>query len=297
MKKIAALLVALTLVFGLCACSASAGQAQVMTSFYPIYILALNVFDGIDSIRVDCMTAPQTGCLHDYQLLVNDMMKLSKADALIVCGAGMEGYLDDVKGQFSDLKIVDCSKNIELIPADEHQAHGHEHFNAHTWLDAQNAIQIVKTISDAGCEMFPGEAEKIIANATAYVSRLEALDAKLKALLAPINGKSIVTFHEAFAYFAKAYGIEIAAVITEDHDDALSPTEIAKVINNVKEAGDPPLFTEPQYSSVAAETIARETGASIYVLDPLVSGEIALDVYETGMRKNAEILLNALLKN
>ena len=93
MKKMLALLVALSMMFIACACSASAGQVQVMTSFYPLYIFALNVFDGVDGVTVSCMTTPSTGCLHDYQLLASDMMKLAKADMLIVCGAGMENYL------------------------------------------------------------------------------------------------------------------------------------------------------------------------------------------------------------
>ena len=83
MKKMLALLVALSMMFIACACSASAGQVQVMTSFYPLYIFALNVFDGVDGVTVSCMTTPSTGCLHDYQLLASDMMKLAKADMLI----------------------------------------------------------------------------------------------------------------------------------------------------------------------------------------------------------------------
>ena len=121
MKKVLALLVALSMMFIACACSASAGQVQVMTSFYPLYIFALNVFDGVDGVTVSCMTTPSTGCLHDYQLLASDMMKLAKADMLIVCGAGMENYLGDVQVQFPNLPVVDCSAGIDLIAEDEHE--------------------------------------------------------------------------------------------------------------------------------------------------------------------------------
>ena len=115
MKKVLALLVALSMMFIACACSASAGQVQVMTSFYPLYIFALNVFDGVDGVTGSCMTTPSTGCLHDYQLLASDMMKLAKADMLIVCGAGMENYLGDVQAQFPNLPVVDCSAGIDLM--------------------------------------------------------------------------------------------------------------------------------------------------------------------------------------
>ena len=89
MKKTLALALALIMLVT-CTCFASAEQVRVTTSFYPIHILAMNVFSGIDGIALECMTVPQTGCLHDYQLMVNDMMKLSDSNALIVCGAGME---------------------------------------------------------------------------------------------------------------------------------------------------------------------------------------------------------------
>ena len=291
MKKALALLVALGMMFIACACSASAGQVQVMTSFYPLYIFALNVFDGVDGVTVSCMTTPSTGCLHDYQLLASDMMKLAKADMLIVCGAGMENYLADVQTQFPNLPVVDCSAGIDLIAEDEHEeAHHHHHdedeeaYNTHTWLDAQNAIRIVQTIAQSAAAMMPAQADKIASNAQAYCERLAALDA----------GRSIVTFHEAFPYFARAYGLHIAAVMSDEHEDSLSPKALREVIETVRAAGNPPLFTEPGSSSVAAQTISQETGAGIYELDPIVTGEAALDTYETRMLNNAYALKNAL---
>lgn len=293
MKKLLAVLLVLMLTF---ACPAFAEQAKVMTSFYPMYIFALNVFDGIDAIEVECMTAPQTGCLHDYQLVVNDMLKLAKADMFIVCGAGMEAYLDDVKSQFAELPIVDCSLDIELLHEehdhDEHDDHDHA-VNAHTWLDIDNAMLIVETIAAAGAVQFPQFADKIHDNAAAYKVRLQALKEEMSLQLASVVGEKIVTFHEAFPYFANAYGLEIVAVITQEHDEALSPAQITQVIRVVREHDTPPLFTEPQYASTAAQTIAMETGAKVYELDPIVTGNETLTAYEDGMRKNAQTILDA----
>ena len=301
MKKALALLVALGMMFIACACSALAGQVQVMTSFYPLYIFALNVFDGVDGVTVSCMTTPSTGCLHDYQLLASDMMKLARADMLIVCGAGMENYLADVQTQFPNLPVVDCSAGIDLIAEDEHEeAHHHHHdedeeaYNAHTWLDAQNAIRIVQTIAQSAAAMLPAQADKIASNTQAYCERLAALDAQIKELLAPDASRSIVTFHEAFPYFARAYGLHIAAVMSDEHEDSLSPKALREVIETVRAAGNPPLFTEPGSSSVAAQTISQETGAGVYELDPIVTGEATLDTYEARMLNNAYALKNAL---
>lgn len=296
MKKLLAFLLVLMMSLPSFACPAFAEQAKVMASFYPMYVFALNVFDGIDEIAVECMTAPQTGCLHDYQLVVSDMMKLAESDLFIVCGAGMEAYLPDVKQQFAALPIVDCSEGITLMEECEesHESHDHEHtYNAHTWLDVDNAITIVNTIASVGAAQFPQQAEKILDNADAYIVRLTALKEELALQLSEMAGKKIVTFHEAFPYFAAAYGIEIAAVITQEHDEALSPSQIASVIRIIKENGVPPLFTEPQYASSAAQTIALETGAAIYELDPIVTGNAGLTAYEDGMRKNAQTILEA----
>ena len=304
MKKLLALLLVVTICLMTFVCSASAVQAKVMASFYPMYIFALNVFDGIDGISVRCMTAPQTGCLHDYQLVVRDMLNLADADMFIVCGAGMEVYLPDVQAQFADLPVVDCSVGIELICDDEedeheheesdHGHHGHDHsVNAHTWLDINNAIVIVRTIAENGMALFPEAAEQISANAQGYIARLEALNEELSEALAPVAGQQIVTFHEAFPYFAQAFRLEIAAVITQEHDEALSPAQITHMIDVVRKAGNPPLFTEPQYTSYAAQTIAGETGAKVFELDPIVTGEASLTAYEDGMRRNAEAILKA----
>lgn len=288
MRKALMLFFTLLLILCLTAC-AYADTAKVMTSFYPMYIFALNVFDGIDAVEIDCMTAPETGCLHDYQLLVGDMMKLSDAEALIVCGAGMESYLPDVAQQFPDLAVIDCSQGIDLLAEEGEEGE----LNAHTWLDVQNAIKIVNTIAAEGSRLFPEYADRILANAQSYTERLNALDQHLREALAPMQGKAIVTFHDAFPYFANAYGLQIAAVISEEHEETLSPAQLSQVIETVRKADNPPLFTEPQYSSAAAYAISAETGAAIYTLDPLVSGEYEKDAYEKGMQRNADALLEA----
>ena len=294
MRRFTAFLLVLLMSFGILPFAAAAEPSRMVASFYPIYILAMNVLDGIEEIALDCMTAPDTGCLHDYQLLTKDMMKLSDADALIVCGAGMEAYLPDIAKQFPDLPVIDCSRGINLIPEEHHDDDEDEQeYNAHTWLDPQNAIQIVKTISESAIEIFPDQKDALQQNANAYIERLQALDETLKEMLLPIKGKKIVTFHEAFPYFAQAYGLEIAAVINEEHENTLSPAQLTQVIEAVKAAGIPPLFTEPQYSAAAAYAVAAETGAEIYTLDPLASGEIDSGAYEAGMLANAAALLEA----
>ena len=109
--------------------------------------------------------------------------------------------------------------------------------------------------------------------------------------------KDIVTFHEAFPYFAKEFGLNIIAVVEREPGSEPTPNELQAVIQQIKPLSSKVLFTEPQYSPNAAQTIARETGAKIYTLDPVVTGEAnadAMDAYLVTMRKNMNTLKEAL---
>ena len=293
-----------------------AAAETVVTSFYPIYLFALNLTQGIDGITIRNLAAPNTGCLHDYQLSTGDMKVLNKADVFLINGAGMESYLTRVMDTFPKLPVVDASAGITLLTEDgmdeyvddhdhDHEDedaddHGHHHAgeaNAHIWLDAQNAIQMVDNLADGLISAMPQYEAQIEQNRADYVSRLTALDAELKATLAAVPNKNIVTFHEAFPYFARAYGLTVAAVVNHEPGDALSPAQLAELVRTIRELNNPPLFTEPQYDDMAAQTISRETGAPIYTLDPVVTGpetDVPLTYYEDRMRENMQTLLVAL---
>lgn len=299
MKKfLAALLAAMLL--PLCAVAET-----IVTSFYPIYIFALNLTEDIEGVEVRNLTAPDTGCLHDYQLQTGDMKKLAAADAFLINGAGMEGYLSGVMDAFPQLMVVDASAGIGLLCAGEEHEHGHEHdhdhdhgeYNAHVWLDAENAQTMVRNLAEGLMTACPDQAETIAANRDAYIARLEALDAELTADLADLPRKDIVTFHEAFPYFAKAYGLNVAAVVNREPSDSLSPAKLAELVKLVRDLGVPPLFVEPQYEDMAAQTLARETGAKLFTLDPAVTGpeeNVPLTYYEDVMRANVQVLKDAL---
>ena len=304
MKK-CRLLLCLLLVLSLmplCGCSAGGEEITVVASFYPVYILAQNVVKDVENLTLTCMTAPATGCLHDYQLLTSDMRALSGARAFLINGAGMESFLPDVMAQFPALPIIDCSQHVPLIADDddapeEAEENGHHHgegWNAHIWLDPQNAILMVENIRDGLAALLPEQAEKISQNAAAYTAELEKLDQELRGAIALLPQRQIVTFHEAFSYFAKAYGLQVVAVVTLEPEEPLSPKMLKHVVQAVQEAGCPPLFSEPQYENAALKTISEETGAKIYELDPLVTGDGAWTAYQDGMRKNLEVLQSAL---
>ncbi len=297
MKKILILILALLLLTVASGCgnrtekSASGdGTLRIVTSFYPMYIDTINVTKGVDGVTVTNMTKPQTGCLHDYQLTTEDMKILERADIFVVNGAGMESFLDNVIKNRHSLIVVDASKNIPLMEEDGEP-------NPHVWLSVPASIAQVKNITKQLQDADPAHAEQYQANCDAYVAKLEELNSEMHAKLDNVAHRDIVTFHEAFPYFARDFNLNIVSVIEREPGSDPSPADLEITIRQIRELPHTALFAEPQYSPAAAETISRETGMPLYSLDPVVTGESvpeAADEYLTRMRQNAEILYEAL---
>lgn len=279
-----------------CAAEEDAGKT-IVTSFYPMYVFTQNVVRDVPGVRVVNMASESAGCLHDYQLQTRDMVTLEGADALVINGGGMEQFMDKVIAQRPELPVINASDGIEMLCGeDDHDGHDHDHgvYNAHVWLDPALAMRQVQNIADGLAAVDSENAEAYQQNAAAYKARLQALHAELSAQLAPLAGSAIVTFHEAFTYFADAYGLVVAGVIANDAGEEPSTRQIAATCDLVKQYQVKALFVEPQYPTKSAETIARETGASVFTLDPVVSGDGSPESYENAMRENARVLTEAL---
>lgn len=264
---------------------------NVVTSFYPVYIAAINVTRDVTSVTVKNMTEPQTGCLHDYALKPDDLKTLEKADVFIINGAGMESFLDDVIKQQDELNIIEASKDIPLLMDES----GEE--NPHVWISITNYITYVNNIAEQLSAIDKSNAQLYRANAEAYVLKLEALKDEMHDALDALKNKDIITFHEAFPYFAQEFNLNIATVVEREPGSEPTPRELEEIIETIKHTNINALFAEPQYSSRAAEMISRDTGAKIYTLDPVVTGESNTDAYDAyieAMRSNKEALLEAL---
>ena len=266
------------------------GNFKIVTSFYPMYIATINITKGFDGVEVKNMTKPQTGCLHDYQLTPADLKTLEKADAFVVNGAGMESFLDKVVKQQENLKIIDASKEIDLLKDGTED-------NPHVWVSITNAIKQVRNIEEQLIADDPKHADQYKENADVYAAKLENLKQEMHAAIDPLPNKNIVTFHEAFPYFAKEFNLNIVAVIEREPGSDPTPKDIEETVDKVKSLNVKALFAEPQYPEGAAQTISQESGAKVYTLDPVVTGdtdENAADAYINAMKKNAQVLKEAL---
>lgn len=267
----------------------SSSTMTIAASFYPMYIFALNVAKDIPNVNVIDMTKPTAGCLHDYAATPEDMKNLGGAKVLITNGAGMESFMDKITSQMPNLKIVESSKGIELIKGD-----GDEGDNPHVWVSISNAITQVQNIGDQLALLDPNNATKYKENTNVYIKKLEAQRDKMHLALDGIKNRDIVTFHEAFPYFAKEFNFNIAAVIEREPGSAPNAKELSETIDRVKGLKINALFAEPQYPAKAAETIATATGAKVYTLDPVVMGPMEADAYINIMDSNLKTLQEAL---
>ena len=268
------------------------GKLKIVTSFYPVYLETINIVGEIEGVEVVNLTKPQTGCLHDYQLTTEDMKTLETADIFVVNGLGMENFLDKVVAAQKNLKIVDASNSEEIYLLKD----GDE-INPHVWLSVTYAMAQVRAIQRQLCEIDPAHADIYKKNALNYLNELTTLRDEMHFALDNLPHKDIVTFHEAFPYFAAAFKLKIAAVIEREPGTEPTPQELADTIKTVNELPVKVLFTEPQYSPKAAETIARETGAKIFTLDPITTGESKFENksdYLNKMRQNMKTLQEAL---
>ncbi|MBQ3888191.1 MAG: zinc ABC transporter substrate-binding protein [Clostridia bacterium] len=286
LRLAAALLIALT---ALASCGRTAPSGRtVAASFYPVYVFTRNLLDGTD-VAVECMAEQQIGCLHDYNLRAGDVRLLADADALVVNGAGMETFLNDVIENAPDLAVIDSSTGVPLLT----EAHGDD-ANSHIWMSVANARIQIANVRDGLTALYPDCAETIGSNYARYDATLAALEKEMRAAAAPLKGKAIITFHEAYDYMADELGLSVVDSIESDEGGEPSAKELARLCDEIDERGVTALFTEPNYRGSAAGILAAQTGAAVYVLNPVLSGGDELSAYEDCMRANLEILTKAV---
>lgn len=264
-------------------------KINIVASFYPMYILTKNVVDKVPGVTVKNLVPPMTGCLHDYCVTTNDMKRLTGAQIFVANGAGMESFLDKVVAQYPSIKIIQVSDGIPLIKGE-----GDEGDNPHVWVSISAAIAQVKNLEKAMAVYDPANAKAYEQNGERYIAKLDSLRKKMHIALAPFKGESIITFHEAFPYFAREFNLKIAAVVEREPGSEPSAKELADTVKLIKQHKVKALFSEPQYPSTAANVIAKETGLKVYVLDPAVTGPDDKDAYYNIMKRNLEVLKTAL---
>ena len=262
----------------------------VVTSFYPMYIAALNVIGDTDGVHLQNLSEPQTGCLHDFQLTPEDMKLLSKADVFIINGGGIESFMKDVAKSYPDLTIIEASEGIDLL-----EDEGEE--NAHAWMSVATYEEQVNHIAEGLAAADEKHASDYQKHADAYVVKLDALKERQQKVAEKIKGQSVILFHEAYDYVADDYGLNVAYVLDLDEERQVSAGEVADVLAAVRDDHVKYILAEELYGKSMGDTVEKETDAKVIYLDALNRGDYDADSYIKGMSANMGLIEQYLTQN
>jgi zinc transport system substrate-binding protein len=268
--------------------SAVPGRMLVAASIAPLADFAQQV--GGDYVQVITLVPPGASP-HTYELTPAQAEQVAKANVLVLNGVELEYWADKLVQSAGNpnLIVVDTSQGIEIMAGEAAGAGG----NPHIWLDPRNAIVQVEHIRAALLRADPAHADHYRANAKRYSAELWELDREIANEVATWSSRQFIAFHPAWVYFARRYGLEQAAVIERSPGREPSPAEVARIVETARRIEAKAIFAEPQFSAKAAQTIAEESGARVFFLDPLGS---SLDdpSYLNLMRSNLAQMAQAL---
>lgn len=287
--------------------SSQAGTGEELTvvaTTYPVYLLVRSVIEGVDGIRVERLSTGESSCLHDYTLSVNDMKKIEGADIIALNGAGLEDFMDDALAA-TQAQVIDCSEHVELLEnlAHDHAEgdeadHDHGHWDPHYWMDPANAAVMAKNLAAGLIEADPDNQSVYQENMLKTTTFLASWKGTLQSLLNWDEGPEItglITFHDGFQYFAKAFDLPLLAAIEEEAGSEASAKEIQEITALVKEYNLPVIFTEVNGSAATAQAIARETGCAVGQLTMIMDGPedgTLQDNYYAGLKDNVAAIVN-----
>lgn len=254
----------------------------VVTSFYPMYIAAENIIGDCQGVKLQNLSEPQTGCLHDYQLTAEDMKLLSTADVFIVNGGGIESFLTDVVSQYPDLKIINACENLELMDD-----------NAHAWMSMEDYKVQIETIRDGLILADPGHEAVYRENEAAYAGQVQELEEEAGQLKEMLAGHPVILFHEAYEYVADEYGLTVAGVMDLDEERQVSAGEVADILSAIEENQVSVILAEELYGRDMGEMMEAQTDVTVVYLDTLTRGDYEADSYLEGMKTNIALLKEA----
>ncbi len=285
------LLIVSLVLAGLVACAGPASQPAAPTQApsagqAPLKVLAVETFLADmaqnvagDRLKVDSLI-PIGVEPHGFQPTPRDVVKIAESQVLIVNGAELETWLEDVLANAGGKRVViTASAGLAMREPDrEGMAHEHEdepehegdhehEGDPHFWLDPVAAIKYVENIRDGLSAEDPAGKEIYAANAAAYIARLNELHQWALAQVAtiPPERRLLVTNHESFGYFADRYGFTVVGTVIPSVSTGASPSaqEIAALVEHIKETGVPAIFLETGANPQLARQIAQETGIKV----------------------------------
>ncbi len=241
------------------------GRMPVTAAFYPLQFVAERV--GGDHVRVTGLTKPGVEP-HDLELTPKAVGSLARSKAVVYL-AGFQPAVDQaVRTQAADAAVdVSPTARLTLTTSDEHG--GGAARDPHFWLDPTRLADVATALGDDFARRDPANAADYRANAAALVADLDRLDGEFRTGLAQCHTRELVTGHAAFGYLAERYGLHqegVAGVSPDIEPDAATLRDLS---THVRDTGVTTVYSESLVSPALAETVAREAGVRVAVLDPL----------------------------
>jgi zinc/manganese transport system substrate-binding protein len=263
---------------------------KVVASFSILGDFLKNV--GGERIDVTTLVGPDSD-VHVYTPAPADARKVADAKLLVINGFGLEGWLPRLL-QISSSKAptVTATRGITPLKLGSDA-------DPHAWQSVSNAKKYVANIRDALIAANPSDAEVFRSNAEVYLAKLDALDREVRASVAqiPQNRRKVISTHDAFGYFASAYGIQFIAPLGVSTESEASARDIARIVAQIKDEKIPAVFLEKMSDPRLIRRIAAETGARIggtLYSDSLTDEKGDAPTYIDMIRHNIKALASAL---
>ncbi len=217
--------------------------------------------------------------LHFVEMLPSYMLKVSKADLYLKVGLAMDQWAAGIiDGSRNDkLVVVDCSKGIEVIDrptgkVDASMGDVHPEGNPHYWLDPRNGKVIAKNILDGLLQTDPANSSLYQANYDQFVHRLDSAWQVWSTEAASFKGIKIISYHSSWAYFARAFDVEVAGFIEPKPGIEPTASHTSELIDLMSKQQVKVVFREPYFSERSPNSLAKATGAIVYTVPSSVGG-------------------------